>query len=632
MIRTAILAICILLLAIQNPVRPADEKGTVQGTVTRLGSGDPIIGAQIRLSDPVALQKLIEAFARGGVNIAPPPNGLADAGFVQRILQIGSTNAQLRQALDEFQRTNDPSYVALTGADGRFTIRNVVPGNYTIAAARDGYFGGTANNTDNLAVTATLSVVAGRSVDVTLQMIQGATISGRVTLNGMPQVGVMVQGFVLSYENGYQILRQVVSRTTDDRGDYRLYYLSSGEYLVAATPRNGSSVRLVPDAAAAPPASPDQPMRTFYPGVTDGATAVLIPVKRSEEIAGIDIEIRTERTYRVSGEVYSDVPLTALAGQSQVFTARGATPNAPPTVSADVSYALHDPDVPDDQGGRTIGAITLQPSGSGFRGKFVVTGVPAGSYDWRSSVYEIPTQGTNQPTTTIIPIEVRNQDVSGLVFELHQTVPVKGVVTVDGHAPGPMPVKLFLQVEGASAKRPGYQAIASRVQAANAQDGSFTVPGVQNGRFRVMPAAGWPPDLYIESVRQGGQDVFDAGFVVDARVPDPLQVTLRTGAGTVEGTVQDSARRPISGVTVALVPLATYRQNRARYQSVTSDATGRFVIRSIIPGEYKLFAWPDVASGAYFNAKFLSRYEDRGKAVTVGQSGTATVDVVAIER
>jgi hypothetical protein len=578
------------------------------------------------------LQRLVDLFSAQGITVALPPNGVPDELYSQRLIDtartrgIATNTAEFQAALTAF-RTGNTLRAAVSDSAGRFVIRDVPPGTYTVTAEREGYFGGTVNNASNTAATSTAVVTAGGNASVSISMIAGATISGRVVIDGAPQVGANVQAFSITYQNGYQVLQQAVSRTTDDRGEYRLFFLPPGEYLVAASPRQVGRPSIVTAGAASVP-SPSQLVRTFYPGTADSASALALRTRGSEEIPGIDIAIRTEKTYKVSGKVVNYVPLNALRDQAIPLGRGGAI--STPIITSDVGFALHDPEVPDDMGGRTIGAIQLRPSGNALSADFEVTGVLPGSYDWRASVQEVPADGVLQPSTAIIPIEVRGSDVTGLVLEIYQTVPVTGTVTIDGSAPARSPVRVWLQVEGASAKRPGYQQIASRVVQADAQTGSFTIPGIQIGRFHLMLGNGLSPDLYIEDVRQSGQSVFDAGFVMTRDTPAPLQVSLRSGAGTVEGTVLDASKKPVGGASIALIPPASSRQNRARYQTATSDATGRFFIRNVIPGDYKIFAWPDVDGGAYFNARFLSRYEERGRSIHVGQGSTTRIEIPAL--
>jgi hypothetical protein len=53
-----------------------------------------------------------------------------------------------------------------------------------------------------------------------------------------------------------------------------------------------------------------------------------------------------------------------------------------------------------------------------------------------------------------------------------------------------------------------------------------------------------------------------------------------------------------------------------------ADATGKFNMDGIAPGDYKLFAWEAVPNGAWMNAEFLARYEGRGVAVSVTPTGS----------
>src|SRR6188474_18773 len=121
--------------------------------------------------------------------------------------------------------------------------------------------------------------------------------------------------------------------------------------------------------------------------------------------------------------------------------------------------------------------------------------------------------------------------------------------------------------------------------------------------------------------------VFDSGFTVSTRSNDPIQVVVGSGAGTVSGVVQESPLKGFAGANVALVPEASRRGNLALYFAATSDAYGRFVIRSVPPGDYKLFAWESIRPFAYQNAAFLAKHEERGRIVHVGQSGTVNAEL-----
>src|SRR4030095_1238337 len=226
----AIAVSMMLVLQAQSSQRQsAEERGTVEGTITRSGTADPVTGAQVRLTSPAVLQRLVDLLSVQGVTVALPPNGVADDAYVQRLLDtvrtrgVAINSPEFQSAFSAVRESTSSRMAAVTDSAGRFVIRDVAPGSYRVSAEREGYFGGTVNSSSNATVTATVVVTAGQTTQMALSMIAGATISGKVVIDAVPQVGATVQAFSISYQNGYQVMQQAVSKTTDDRGEYRLF-------------------------------------------------------------------------------------------------------------------------------------------------------------------------------------------------------------------------------------------------------------------------------------------------------------------------------------------------------------------------------------------------------------------------
>jgi protocatechuate 3,4-dioxygenase beta subunit len=135
-----------------------------------------------------------------------------------------------------------------------------------------------------------------------------------------------------------------------------------------------------------------------------------------------------------------------------------------------------------------------------------------------------------------------------------------------------------------------------------------------------------PISHYVEDILQNGRSIYDTGLEVGTNEPDPVQIVLKSGAGTVEGAVVDAADKPVAGATVALVPL-NRRENASLYRNIVTGQTGNYSLRGITPGEYKLFAWPAQVNGAFYNAEFLAKYEESGLPITVGANSKATVKI-----
>src|SRR6185295_15536122 len=89
----------------------------------------------------------------------------------------------------------------------------------------------------------------------------------------------------------------------------------------------------------------------------------------------------------------------------------------------------------------------------------------------------------------------------------------------------------------------------------------------------------------------------------------PVEITLSSGAGKVEGSVENAIGGIPPRADVVLVPSIQRRKNIMYYDRATIDAKGRFSFSAIAPGEYKVFAFEQLADDAELNPQFLSRYE-----------------------
>jgi hypothetical protein len=133
------------------------------------------------------------------------------------------------------------------------------------------------------------------------------------------------------------------------------------------------------------------------------------------------------------------------------------------------------------------------------------------------------------------------------------------------------------------------------------------------------------PDVYISDIRQSSRSVYDQGVVtVGKEAADPVEVILSANGGRIEGTVEATDKSSTS-VRVSLVPEGSRRDNLLLYRRA-SLVQGRFVLTDIPPGNYKLYAWEDLPTGADENSEFMSTYETRGRAVTV-RVGVSVSDI-----
>lgn len=110
-----------------------------------------------------------------------------------------------------------------------------------------------------------------------------------------------------------------------------------------------------------------------------------------------------------------------------------------------------------------------------------------------------------------------------------------------------------------------------------------------------------------------------------------LDILLSPNVSQIEGIVSDPRLQPAAGVLAVLIPDSN-RDRLDLYKTATTDQNGRFTLRGIPPGDYKLFAWEDLEPNGYFDPDLLRRSEGLGKAVRVAESSTQSVNVQVIPK
>lgn len=232
------------------PVNPSDLC-TIQGVVTKAGTGEPVRKA------------IVEAWPAGN-----------------------------RKSADESAGAGE------TDATGQFEIKNLPPGRYTLQAERNGFVRQEYGQRAPDAPGTTLTFSAGQRVsDITIQMIPASVISGHVfDENGEPIESAAVMAMRYRYINGERRLTSTQMRRTNDIGEFRLYGLSPGQYFVQA-----SVIRNFWDTGK----SKRTYLPIFYPGASDAGRAAPIELRGGDEFPGVDITLQPVRATAIRGRVIS---------------------------------------------------------------------------------------------------------------------------------------------------------------------------------------------------------------------------------------------------------------------------------------------------------------------------------------
>jgi hypothetical protein len=246
-------------------------------------------------------------------------------------------------------------------------------------------------------------------------------------------------------------------------------------------------------------------------------------------------------------------------------------------------------------------------------GTFEIRGVFSGSYLSFATAWS-----GNDRLSTRQPLEVGHTDVNGVEVTLRASVEVKGRVRVErGASPDLKPDKVYVALTQEDAL------YFDRSTGENAgTDGSFTLRKLPPGAYRVQVSR-IPPGCYLKAVTYGGLDALEKGVSI-GETPATLEVLLSPNGGSAEGLVTGDEDKPAIGATVVLIPEA---RRPDLYKTGTTDQYGRFVLRGLAPGNYRLYSWDNLEPGAYEDPAFLEAYKDQAKKVSVEEKSRVTQDL-----
>jgi 5-hydroxyisourate hydrolase-like protein (transthyretin family) len=578
--RTSTLVVLVLaLIALRALPQQAPTTSSIEGIVVRGDTGQPLANAQVVLSSVLSPEETarLDAQAAAGNTVAavPPP-------------QIAPVT---------------------TGADGTFSFKDLPAGAYRVAAGATGFVRQEYGQRATFGQGRVLYITAGQSFkDATVRLTPAGTVSGRVfDESGQPATGVPVQ--LLAVFNNLQgkSYNVVGIAVVNDRGDYRIFGVAPGRYYLRTGTVSESVLQLSRALRGLPvPGTPTTRFSVvYYPNATNLEQASVVEIKAGEE-SSFDLRVRRlAKTFRVSGRVVDGTGAGIPANLNIMLGWRSF--NSAGTTVADQS----------------IDAVT---------GAFEIRNVPPGEYTVEAQVPLGPLgpragvtvavrqlEQASQPSASV-PIRIVDSDIEGLVLTLRVGGLINGRVVVDGKPLSSVP-NLERQRIIFYSLPPGAGLMTVPTPAAITANGTFQVPGTREGEYRFQMSV---PGFYVKSVKYGEDEILGKPFKFSG-ASRTLEVTLRAGIATVNGTVTDGKTQPVSGVNAVLVPADLNRLDL--FRTVLTDQNGRYSMANLAPGDYKAFSWESIDNNAYFDPEFLKQYEQLGKAIVVSETTNPSVDL-----
>jgi protocatechuate 3,4-dioxygenase beta subunit len=529
------------------PVRPSEAaRGTaiLRGMVLAADNGSPIRRAQVRISSPDARE----------------------------------------------------SRVATTDAQGRFEIRELPAGRYTMTASKGGFVSLQFGQRRPSESGTPIELADGQTLDkISIALPRGSVLGGRVTDEfGEPVANANVIAWRYAYSAGARRLAPAPGAnsrdTTDDQGQFRLFGLPPGEYYVSAMLRGGGPEVTDPMGELSGYAA------TYYPGTTNIAEAQRVTLAVSQENIGVHFGLIATKLVRLSG---------------QVLTSSGA-----PATGGTVMLA------PVASGGR---ALTMQQGGTGNRvdpnGTFRLPSVAPGRYQLRART------GGREGELARMDLTVGAEDVSGITLVTAPGAVINGsVVSDDGEPFDFRPQQLQVNTRAASpdAQGLGGGQSGSRVS----EDWSFSLRGVVDP---VMVRAGAPQGWTLKAVLLNGQDITDTEMEFPAgQTVGGMQIVMTRKIASVSGLVTDARGNPVLDATVVIFPanekLWTYQSRFIR--AARPDQDGRYRATPLPgPEQYLVAAVQGLEDGQAGDPEFLASLKDVATKFELREGESKSVDV-----
>ncbi len=544
------------------------------------------------------------AAARGGGGFRQPPRMLRPGeeapkgtAMLRGVVVAADTGAPVRRAqVRASSSESGDTRTTLTDEQGRFELRELTGGRYTLTASKGGFITLQYGQRRPGEPGTPVDLAAGRTIEkLVIGLPRGSVITGRLVDEfGEPLTGAQVQVLRHVWVSGARTLQPAGGADrTDDQGTYRIFGLQPGEYLVTATLRDerpmlrGGPAADLPDSGYAP---------TYFPGTSSIGDAQKVVVGLGEEVSGVGFGLSLTRLATVSGRVLA---APGYEGGVQVV----AVPVEGPRLTQ-----------------------TLRGTQTRNDGTFEMRGVPPGRYRLQAMAWGAAGDGGLTGATTIT---VNGSNLEGLTIALAPAPVIAGVVQTDtnqtaGLRPAqvritPLPVTPTAVPMGRGGRGAGGRAN---------DDFTFQVAGLSEPAYlRVATPGGW----FLKAILADGRDVTEAPLSLEpgTRI-DGVRVVLTQTASSIAGAVRDANGAAVLDATVVIFPDDESRWTpQSRFiATARPDTTGTFTIGGLPASPaYRVIAVQGLESGQANDPEFLASVRDQAERVTLGEGEAKTLEL-----
>jgi hypothetical protein len=539
----------------------------------------------------------------------------------------------------------------VTDDRGRYVIADLPSGRFYLAVDKAGWVSMRYGAQTIYDAGTPIAVTDGQATSINMKLARGAVIAGRVVdEQGVPQPGV--RPVLLQYRtvSGQQRLVQyflsgVALSRTNDLGEYRLYGIPPGSYVVAIRSgfamAPGTALRVTTDedvtwarqpagsnpstAGAGAPAAPAGRTVMFapiyHPGVTDVAAAVPISLAAGEQRLGVDLVTMFVPTAQVRGVVLRPDGQPAAGARLTIARAR-AVMSSLDAMSASATA--------DAKGAFSFGSVAT--------GDFVINARAA------SQTASAAQPGPARPAAPVLdlwgttPVTLDGREMTGVTVTLQQGMTVTGRLmfeSVNNTTPPALAGMRMMMTSAAVAEGGGLSgnsAASLSMSPANA-DGTFAFRGLAPGRYSLSASGPGLATAWMQkAVMVNGRNAWDTGGFEIRAGEDLADVTvvMTDQVGEISGTLLHADGRPAPEVHVLVFPT-----DKTRWTSVSGRmrpparpaSDGRYRVTSLQPGDYYVAALSRFDPANLFDTAFLEQVAAAAFTLTLAEGEKKVQDI-----
>ena len=418
-------------------------------------------------------------------------------------------------------------------------------------------------------LSATAPRIACGATDVVIKMSPQGMIYGRVIDDdGEPFGHASVSVYSRGWMHGQRQLQMLQGTSAQADGSFVIGNLNPGNYYLSA---RGNSR----------PPNGESFVENFFPNTPDALSASPVSIAMGVDVRGIELRVRSVRVYNIRGKAVN---------------ASGEPVHGIP--------------------------LLLIHTGGPNRGSMANTGTTGGVFEFHNvgpgtyTIQSLGSRSTDGPGTLTanLPVTVSEGDIDGLQVMLIPGADVSGSVKLDD-APYSENLSIALQTMGALGVDYNAQLKA----------GAFTLRSVLPALYRVTVQN--IPKGYVKAIRFAGRDLVHRELDLTAGGGGTLEIVLSSKPASVSGTVRNSDGDPLADVTVN-----AWSKDDPEIRTTRTDASGRFTIRNLAPGEFHVIAWESLDRGVIENPSFRASFESHATVVTLQEGSTENVDLKVVPK